>query len=126
MSTFDNSNEPPEIVPSPPAPGTPTTAGPEARVGVKSVLPLSCSPSWLAKFAKANSPSACVLPLVNEPVMVPFDPIVKLASDPLELPSCAIDVVVLGAATWVITGVVPLSTFQLKVWLEAPSAKPVM
>jgi hypothetical protein len=50
----------------------------------------------------------------------------KFASEPLLLPSCPMAVVPLGDATCVSSGVVPFSTFQLKVWLEAPSAKFVM
>jgi len=67
-----------------------------------------------------------VVPLLNDPVMVPSEPILKLCKVPLAVPSCSMDAVLFAAASWVITGVVPLSTFQLKVWLLAPSANPEM
>jgi len=89
-------------------------------------VPSSCSPLTLAKFASAICPRACVLPLLNDPVIVPSPPIVKFTSEPLLLPSWSIAEAELGAATCAISGLVPLSTFQLKVWFVAPSAKPVI
>ena len=47
--------------------------------------------------------------------MVPSEPMAKFTSEPLLLPSCSVAVVLLAAATCVSTGLVPLSTFQLKV-----------
>ena len=87
------------------------------------MLPSRWSPLTLAKLASATSPRACVLPLLNDPVIVPSEPMLKFTSEPLLLPSCSVDEGVLGAATCDRSGVVPLSTFQLNVWLEAPSAR---
>src|SRR4051812_41434443 len=58
--------------------------------------------------------------------MVPSLAMEKFTSEPLLLPSCEIDEVLLGAATCVSTGLAGLSTFQLNVMSEAPSANPVM
>lgn len=99
MSTLDDSREPPDKVPRPPVPATPTTACPEARVCVKSVVPAFSKPCWSAKLASANCPRAAVLPLVNDHVTMPSAPIVKLVNVPLLLPSCWVEEVLSGAAT---------------------------
>ena len=87
------------------------------------MFPIRCSPSTSAKVASATWPRAEVRPLLNDPVTVPSAPMLKLAKVPLLLPSCWVDDVLLGAATCVITGVVPSNSFQVNVRLFAPSVK---
>jgi len=52
-------------------------------------------------------------------VIVPSPPIVKFTSEPLLAAIRSIAEAELGAATCAISGLVPLSTFQLKVWFVA-------
>jgi len=83
-------------------------------------------PCSSAKLASAICPRVAVVPLLNDPVMVPSEPILKLCKVPLAVPSCSMDRGAVRGRQLGDHGVVPLSTFQLKVWLLAPSANPEM
>ena len=64
--------------------------------------------------------------MLNAPVTRPSAPTAKFNRAPLPLPSCWVDEVLLGAATWLSKLVVPSNSFQSKDASDAPSENEVM